>query len=117
MKRRSSIGFTAIIMGAFLYAGCSSGSLDNPRQGTITIAADESFQPVVSALTKAYEGIYPDAHFNVLYRPEQEAVLALLQDSARLAIVTRELTDKQKDMITKQEGAHRGQETQPEFPI
>ncbi|WP_247237556.1 PstS family phosphate ABC transporter substrate-binding protein [Telluribacter sp. SYSU D00476] len=108
MKRRSSIGFTAVLMSAFLYMGCNtSESLDNPRQGTITIAADESFQPVVSALTRAYEGIYPDAHFNVLYRPEQQAVLALLQDSARLAIVTRELTTKEKDIISKQEGAYR----------
>ncbi|WP_207507843.1 PstS family phosphate ABC transporter substrate-binding protein [Telluribacter humicola] len=110
MKRRALTGFAAILTSTLMFTGCnSSDSLDNPRQGTITIAADESFQPVVSALTKAYEGIYPDAHFNVLYRPEQEAVLALLQDSARLAIVTRELTTKEKDYIREQEGAHRVQ--------
>ncbi|HEV7349338.1 substrate-binding domain-containing protein [Telluribacter sp.] len=110
MKRGSSLGIASVLISIFIWTGCTSdSSLDNPRQGTITVAADESFRPVVSALTRAYEGIYPEAHFNVLYRPEQEAILALLQDSARLAIVTRELTVKERDIIRKQEGAHRVQ--------
>ena len=103
-----TIGLWTLI-GAGL-VGCNrSESLDNPRQGTITIAADESFVPLVNALTRAYEGIYPDAHFNVVYKPEQEAILELLRDTARLAFVTRELNDKEKEMIQKQEGIQKAQ--------
>lgn len=86
-------------------AGCTSSNLDNPRQGTINVAADESFRPLVSSLTHAYEGIYPDAHFNVTYQPEQEAILALLRDSARIAFTSRELNQKEREIISQQEGS------------
>ena len=78
--------------------------IDNPRRGSITIASDESFKPLVDGLTRAYEGIYPDAHFKTDYKPEQKAILQLLKDSARLVIATRELTSKESDMIKQQNG-------------
>ncbi len=84
--------------------GCSSSNLDNPRQGEINISADESFRPLVSSLTHAYEGIYPDAHFNVTYVPEQEAVLSLLQDSSRLAFTSRALSQNEREIIKQQDG-------------
>jgi phosphate transport system substrate-binding protein len=90
-----------------LISACStntSSDVDNPRRGTVTIVADESFKPLVDGLTRAYEGIYPEAHFNVDYKPEQQSVLQLLKDSARLAITTRQLTDKESDMIKQQKG-------------
>lgn len=93
------------ILGMFGLMSCSSGNLDNPRSGTIDVMADESFRPLVESLTKAYEGIYPDAHFNVTYRPEQEAILALLRDSARIAFTSRELKPNEKEIIRQQEGA------------
>jgi phosphate transport system substrate-binding protein len=110
MRRIVQPGKVLLLAGLLAMVGCtSSDTLDNPRQGSITIAVDESFQPVVSAITKAYEGVYPGTHFDVLYRPEQEAVLALLQDSARLAIITRELNPKEREIIRRQSGAHRVQ--------
>jgi len=90
---------------AILLAACSkTETLDNPRSGTVTIAADESFKPLVDALTSAYEGIYPDAHFNVDYKPEQRTVLQLLQDSARIVFTTRKLTKKENDIVKNQKG-------------
>lgn len=92
---------------AFLLTGCSKSSeeqRDNPVQGTITIAADESFKPLVDALTKAYEGIYPRAHFNVVYKPEQEAILELLEDSVRMVFTTRRLSEKEVLMVKQQDG-------------
>lgn len=87
----------------------STGELDNPRQGTITIAADESFKPLVGALTNAYEGIYPNAHFKIDYKPEQEAVRQLLNDSARIIFATRQLNDKELEIIKKQKSSQRFQ--------
>ncbi|ACT95263.1 substrate-binding domain-containing protein [Dyadobacter fermentans] len=87
----------------------SNGDLDNPRQGTITIAADESFKPLVNSLTSAYEGIYPNAHFKVDYKPEQEAIRQLLNDSARVIFATRQLNEKELEMIKKQKGSQKFQ--------
>ena len=93
------------------FGGCTPDSkqLDNPRRGTITIVADESLKPLVFALTNAYEGIYPDAHFKVDYKPEQYAVLQLLQDSARIAFTTRKLNEKEQSMVLKQKGYQKAQ--------
>lgn len=88
-------------------SGCSKTSSkerDNPVQGTITIAADESFKPLVYALTQAYQGIYPRAHFNVVYEPEQKAILELLKDSVRMVFTTRPLSENEVSMVKQQEG-------------
>ncbi len=94
-RTRFLIGLVALLMG-----GCTGKpSLDNPSQGTITIAADESFQPLVMQLTSAYEGINPNTHFNIVYKPEQQAINMMLRDSARMVIVTRTLSPDERALL------------------
>ncbi len=83
--------------------GCGSGkpALDNPSRGTIVIAADESFQPLVTQLTSAYSGIYPDAQFKVIFRPEQEAINMMLKDSARMVFTTRLLKPNERAVLNQ----------------
>jgi phosphate transport system substrate-binding protein len=78
--------------------GCGNGKpeLDNPSRGTITVAADESFLPLVTQLTQAYAGIYPNVHFQVVFKPEQQAINMMLHDSARLVFATRKLTKNER---------------------
>jgi len=107
MKYLFRAGIGSILLITLLFSGCSKTSetqRDNPVQGTITIAADESFKPLVDALTKAYTGIYPRAHFNVVYKPEQEAILELLEDSVRMVFTTRQLGEKEISMVKQQDG-------------
>ncbi|MCF0072417.1 substrate-binding domain-containing protein [Dyadobacter sp. CY261] len=92
-----------------LRCNSSNGDLDNPRQGTITIAADESFKPLVKSLTNAYEGIYPNTHFNIDFKPEQEAIRQLLNDSARIIFTTRQLSEKELEVIKRQKGSQKFQ--------
>jgi phosphate transport system substrate-binding protein len=106
--RAGSLLLLAVLaLAGLLRCTSSTGELDNPRQGTITIAADESFKPLVGALTNAYEGIYPNAHFKIDYKPEQEAVRQLLNDSARIIFATRQLNDKELEIIKKQKSSQR----------
>ncbi len=96
-------GGVVVFLGGLLWLACGPGDTrDNPTRGTIRIAADEAFQPVIDALTSAYEGIYPNAHFDTEYLPEQKAILALLQDSVRMVFVTRKLTAKENEMLLQQ---------------
>lgn len=89
------IGLVAALM------GCGSGEaqLDNPSRGSIVIAADESFQPLVMQLTEAYMGIYPGTKFTVVYKPEQEAINMMLRDSARLVFATRTLLPNERAIL------------------
>ena len=83
-------------------AACSVPK-DGASYGTVAIASDESLQPMVEQLVQAYENTYPDAHFKVLFRPEQESVALMIRDSARLAFTTRELTANEQQVF-KQKG-------------
>ncbi len=91
------IALTALAMGC----GTGKPQLDNPSQGSITIAADESFQPLVMQLTSAYEGIYPKTHFDIVYKPEQQAINMMLHDSARMVIVTRTLNPNERAILNQ----------------
>lgn len=92
--------FFASVLLAFCLLGCSSKQdLDTPAKGTITIAADESFKPLVEQLTSAYMGLYPNARFNIVYKPEQEAIATMLRDSARLVFTARELTKQERSIL------------------
>lgn len=97
LRRILAIGqgfFFAILMSA-----CGSGSdrnLDSPTAGEITIAVDESFQPLMQAEVEAFMANYKYATINPVYRTEGEAVRMLLADSARLIVMTRKLTESER---------------------
>ncbi|RIV22304.1 phosphate ABC transporter substrate-binding protein [Fibrisoma montanum] len=101
-------GWLASILLVSLF-GCDSNKtkLDSPSQGSIVVAADESFQPLVTQLTDAYSGIYPNTQFKIIFRPEKEAINLMLQDSARIAFTTRELDPQERAVLDKRkiEGA------------
>lgn len=84
------------------FIGCNGNKpLDNPSQGSIVVAADESFYPLVTQLTSAYAGIYPNAHFTVVFKPEQEAINMMLHDSARLVFATRALKPNEQAVLNQ----------------
>ncbi len=76
--------------------------LDQPTYGTITIAVDESLKPLIDAEIDTFEATYTNAHINVIYTTEEAAIRAMLQDSARLAIVTRSLTPEENAYLANQ---------------
>lgn len=89
-------------------AACSSNesrqtkSSDTPTKGTITIAADESLKPIVDAEVQVFEGLNPNAHIQVVYTGENEAVNMVVTDSARIAIVARDFTPAEHEAIKNQ---------------
>jgi phosphate transport system substrate-binding protein len=70
--------------------------LDGPTSGFVKISVDESLRPLIEAELNTFEGIYVKADIEPYYLPEAEAVDALLNDSVRLAVVTRRFTDEEK---------------------
>jgi len=77
--------------------------LDTPSSGTITVTVDESLKPLIDPEIVAFEGNYRNAHINVIYTSESEAIDALLIDSARLSIVTRRLAATEEKSLTDQQ--------------
>ncbi|KAA6307862.1 Phosphate-binding protein PstS, partial [termite gut metagenome] len=68
---------------------------DTPTSGSIGIAVDESFQPIIQEEIDVFEGLFPLAEIKPHYTTEIEAINMLLKDSVRVAIVTRTLTPEE----------------------
>ena len=77
----------------------SNEEKDTPTKGKIVIAVDESFEPIVSELVSSFESEYPKAKIIIQYLPESQCIEKLLNDSVRLAIVCRELTNAEKEIF------------------
>lgn len=81
--------------------GSSGRQYDN---NSITIAADEAFQPMLDQIYQTFMATTPSKTVRVLYRPEEEAIALMLKDTARLVLTTRELTENEQK-IFKASGA------------
>ncbi len=76
-----------------------SNTSDTVAMGHVAIAADESLRPMVESLEGVFESINTAAEIDFIYKPEQESINLMLRDSARVAIVTRELTAQEKKVF------------------
>lgn len=70
--------------------------VDNPQQGEITIAADESFQSVAEALTSRYMALNPQTKIDLVIKKEDLAFLDLLENKVRVIVMSRELSESEK---------------------
>ena len=95
MKRQFRlIGLVALVV----LSACNSkskGPTDTYSSGVVTIAADESFEPIIQEERDVFESLYPLAGIVPRYTTEVEAINLLLKDSVRLAITTRTLTKEE----------------------
>ncbi|RIJ37854.1 phosphate ABC transporter substrate-binding protein, PhoT family [Pontibacter oryzae] len=81
--------------------GNSGTPLDTPTTGDINISVDESFQPIIASEVETFEGIYKYANIDASYKPEGEVIKDLLNDSTKIAILSRELTADEKAIFDK----------------
>ena len=73
---------------------------DTTTTGKIRISVDETFRPVIDSQIKVFESQFPQAKIIVHYKPEADCLRDLNQDSIRMVIVTRGLTDKEERILT-----------------
>ena len=83
-----------------LFLGChkkNSGDkyTDTPTTGKVSIAVDETFQPIIEAELQVFHAIYRYATIKPHYLPEVDVFNLLLHDSVRLAIISRPLSAKE----------------------
>lgn len=85
-------------------AGCGEEKAkDKPTDtlttGTIDIAADETYRPVIEEQLKVFDSSFPDAHINVQYKPESECIKDFMDGKVRLILVTRDLGADEKAIL------------------
>ncbi len=103
MKRNFILGFLLFCQFSLLMS-CKDKNdkvvYDSPTQGTIHISVDESFKPVISEQIKVYEFSNPDAHIIASYKPEADCFRDLANDSTRMIIVAKGLSDEESKKMT-----------------
>ncbi len=65
--------------------------LDTPTSGKITLSVDENVESIAQELIDVFEDEYQNAFLITSFKPENEIVRDLYNDSSRLAIMTRRL--------------------------
>ena len=73
---------------------------DTMTTGVIPIACDQCFQPIIQAEIDVFETLYPFAGIVPIYTDEVEAIQLLMQDSVRLAVTSRGLTEGERAAFT-----------------
>lgn len=74
---------------------------DTLGKGNIDISADETYQPVIDEQKKVFDSSYPEAHVTIHYKPEAECFKDYFADKARVILVTRSLSQAEKDLCTQ----------------
>jgi len=79
---------------------CNEGQVkeysDTSTKGEIKIAVDENFKPIIDSQLEAFSFYNKDARITPIYTSEGEAFRALINDSVRLVVATRQLNENEK---------------------
>ncbi|MFD1873697.1 PstS family phosphate ABC transporter substrate-binding protein [Hymenobacter bucti] len=95
---------TGCLVGCNKQGSADDGSnpTDTPTSGHVSISVDQTFAPILESQVDTFQKLYPDAHIKATYQPEDSVMLDLLNDKVKLAILSRDLNDKEKAELTKQ---------------
>lgn len=108
MNKRTHLfatGTLAVLAGALVVAcnGPGSPGADNtPTSGTVAVSVDETFAPILQAQVDTFAKLYPDAHVQMSFQPEEKVMLDLINDKVKVAVVSRELTAEEAAYFAKQ---------------
>ena len=99
MQWRKNISL--VILGSILFIACGEDKsipkvTDTLTSGTLNISVDETYKPIMDEELKVFMSTYPEAKVNVSYKPEADAIRDYLEGKTKLVIVSRELTETEK---------------------
>lgn len=100
MKKRLPV---ALLIGLFISCGADKqpDNRDSPVKGTIHISVDESFQPVMEEQLKVHHSSFPNTTIRVTYQSEAACLRDLQEDSTRMIVVARGLTEEEATVYQK----------------
>ncbi len=99
--KKYAVYLTALALMAACSPNPNAKKLDTATEGEIKISVDETYKPLLDSEIKVFESLYPKAHIIPSYKPEAECFKDLLNDSARMVIVTRDFNAAERDYFKK----------------
>lgn len=93
------ISFLFLGLLPILLISCNSGKQkkieDTPTSGNIKISVDESFQPLIDTEVYTFTSLYQRAQVKPEYKPEFDVVNDFMDDSVKVIVTSRKLSDSQ----------------------
>ena len=87
------------VLGMLILSACTGGKnsvLDEtPTRGNIKISVDESFQPILDTEVFTFTHLYTSAKVKAFYKPEYDVISDFMNDSVRVIVTSKKLTDSQ----------------------
>jgi phosphate transport system substrate-binding protein len=68
---------------------------ETPTSGSIKIAVDESFQPLMDTEVYTFTSLYTRAQIKPEYKPEYDVINDFMNDSVKVMVTSRKLSDNQ----------------------
>lgn len=95
--------FLALLLIVTVLFSCKKSDrvVDDPQQGTINFAVDESFKSVAEALSQRYMALNPKTKINLTIQKEDLAFLDLMEKKVRVIVMSRELSPEEKAAYKK----------------
>jgi phosphate transport system substrate-binding protein len=98
--------FTSFV--CLLVISCSDNkenNTDHPAAvfDTVTVLCDPSWENAIRTFIKTYEGLNPNKKVLLIVKPESDCISDLLNDAYRTVFVSRDLTQQEKDYVTKKQ--------------
>ncbi|MBC7744314.1 MAG: substrate-binding domain-containing protein [Flavobacterium sp.] len=81
-----------ILILGFLFSCDNSKAPSTYTSGSVNILVDETFAPIIEDQAYVFESTYTEGKLNIIYKPENEILKLFLNDSSRVAILSRQLT-------------------------
>lgn len=99
-KHRKLSGISFLSMGLMIsLMSCGGGGnaalQETPTRGNIKIIADESFQPLIDTEVNTFTHLYGNAKIKAGYKPEYDVINDFMNDSVKVIVTSRKLTDDQ----------------------
>lgn len=98
-KMAFAAGVATTLVATSIFLSCRSGNKntydETPTRGDIKISVDESYQPIIDSQIYAFTSIYGYAKITPAYKPEYDVINDFMNDSVRLIITNKPLTEYQ----------------------
>lgn len=105
--KKNFLIFTCVVIALSSFMSCqnNTGSAGKSESetiltGSIKVLVDESVEPIVKDQLAVFESSYPNAIIDLAVMPENQVVNQLIQDTAQVAILTRELRENELKYFT-----------------
>lgn len=100
MRYKNRFIFAVLII-SILFS-CKETNTENDKvaetltSGSLTLYTDNTVQPIVEDVLAVFHSVYNKAHIEQVNMPEQDIIRALLQDSGKVAVLPRMLTEEEQ---------------------